>query len=238
VAVLDYVPLEIRVRLAFPMLEGPVRAVRIETARVLASIPSGELAKDQRALLEKALQEYVSSQQAMAERPEAQTNLGGLYAALGEHQKAAAAYKTAIDINPAYVPGFVNLADLYRAQGEETEAENLLRRAARVSPGNADVHHALGLSLVRQKRTKEGLEELRLASTLNTENPRYIYVYAVALNSIDEPEQAIMVLQGAHNQYPNNRDILSALVAFHRDMGNQEAARSYAEKLRTVSPSP
>jgi hypothetical protein len=91
VAVLDYMPLEIRVRLAFPMLEGSVRAVRIETARVLASIPSGELAKDQRALLEKALQEYVSSQQAMAERPEAhsgptQRGIGAIWAAVPSPQ--------------------------------------------------------------------------------------------------------------------------------------------------------
>jgi len=113
-----------------------------------------------------------------------------------------------------------------------------LRQAEKISPGNADVHHALGLSLVRQQRTKEGVEELRLASTLNTQNPRYIYVYAVALNSTGDPEKAILVLQGAHNQHPNNRDILSALVAFHRDAGNQEAARSYAEKLRSVLPSP
>ena len=69
-----------------------------------------------------------------------------------------------------------------------------------------DVHHALGLSLVRQKRANEGIEELRLASTLNPDNARYIYVYAVALNSTGKPEQAIMVLQGAHNRYPNNRD--------------------------------
>ena len=238
VAVLENMPLEIRVRLAFPMLEDPVRAVRIETARVLASIPTGELSKDQQALLGKALQEFILSQQAMAERPEAQTNLGGLYAALGEHEKAATAYTTAIDINPVYVPGYVNLADLYRAQGKEAEAEKMLRQAAKTSPGNADVHHALGLSLVRQQRTKEGVEELRLAATLNTQNPRYIYVYAVALNSTGKPEQAILVLQGAHNQHPNNPDILSALVAFHRDKGNQEAARSYAEKLRSVLPSP
>lgn len=238
VTVLDPVPLELRVRLAFPMLEDPVRAVRIETARVLAPIPTGELSKDQRALLDNALQEYIASQQAMAERPEAQTNLGGLYAGLGETEKATAAYTTAIELNPAYVPGYVNLADLYRAQGREAEAEKVLRQAAKVSPGNADVHHALGLSLVRQKRVKEGVEELRLASTLNTSNPRYVYVYAVALNSTGEPEQAILVLQSAHKRYPNNRDILSALVAFHRDRGDQEAARSYAEKLRTVSPSP
>jgi len=105
-----------------------------------------------------------------------------------------------------------------------------------VSPGNAEVHHALGLSLVRQQRTDEGVEELRLASTSAPDNARYIYVYAVALNSTGKPEQAVMVLQGAHNQYPNNPDILSALVAFHRDMGNEAAARGYADKLRAISP--
>lgn len=235
VAQLESVPAEIRVRLAFPMLEDPVRAVRIEAARSLASIPAGDLPEHQRLLLDKAVREYIAAQQAMAERPEAQANLGNLYAALGEAEQATVAYETAIDLNPAYVPAYVNLADLYRAQGKEAGAENALRRAARVSPGNADVHHALGLSLVRQQRTQEGVEALRLASTLNPDNPRYIYVYAVALNSTGEPEKAIMTLQGAHNRHPDNRDILSALVAFHRDAGNQAAARSYAEKLRGIS---
>ncbi len=235
VAQLESVPAEMRVRLAFPMLEDPVRAVRIEAARSLAPIPTGDLPEHQRLLLDKAVREYIAAQQAMAERPEAQANLGNLYAALGEAEQATVAYETAIDLNPAYVPAYVNLADLYRAQGKEAGAENALRRAARVSPGNADVHHALGLSLVRQQRTQEGVEALRLASTLNPDNPRYIYVYAVALNSTGEPEKAIMTLQGAHNRHPDNRDILSALVAFHRDAGNQAAARSYAEKLRGIS---
>lgn len=235
VAQLESVPAEMRVRLAFPMLEDPVRAVRIEAARSLAPIPTGDLPEHQRLLLDKAVREYIAAQQVMAERPEAQVNLGNLYAALGEAEQAAVAYETAIDLNPAYVPAYVNLADLYRAQGKEAGAENALRRAARVSPGNADVHHALGLSLVRQQRTQEGVEALRLASTLNPDNPRYIYVYAVALNSTGEPEKAIMTLQGAHNRHPDNRDILSALVAFHRDAGNQAAARSYAEKLRGIS---
>jgi predicted CXXCH cytochrome family protein len=236
VAALESVPADLRVPLAFPMLEDPVRAVRIEAARVLGSMPAGDLSTAQRALLEKALQEAVSAQQAMAERPEAQTSLGGLYAALGDVEQAVAAYKTAIELNAAYVPGYVNLADLYRAQGREAEAEKVLRQAARVNPENASVHHALGLSLVRQKRTDEGVEELRLAATLSPENVRYIYVYAVALNSTGKPEQAVMLLQGAHNQHPNNREILSALIAFHRDMGNQAAAQSYTGKLRALSP--
>jgi len=110
-----------------------------------------------------------------------------------------------------------------------------LRQALEVRTENADAHHALGLSLIRQKRTDEAVEELRLASMLVPDNARYIYVYAVALNSKGQAAQAVMVLQGAHNRFPNNVDILNALVAFYRDMGNQKAARTYAEKLQAIS---
>jgi tetratricopeptide (TPR) repeat protein len=218
------------------MLTDPVRAVRIEAARALADIPVGEFPSEQKAVLEAAVQEYIEAQQAMAERAAAQTNLGSLYAARGDFDHAVAAYETATEVNARYVPAYVNLADLYRAQGRETDAEKILRRGIKVTPENASLHHALGLSLVRQQHTSDALKELRLAYTLQSENVRYIYVYAVALHSTGKPEQAIMVLQGAHNAHPNNGDILNALVAFYRDAGNTAAARTYAEKLRSISP--
>jgi tetratricopeptide (TPR) repeat protein len=236
VRALEYAPADLRVRLAFAVMDDPVRAVRIEAARVLASIPAGELTTEQGTLLDNGFQEFIEAQQAMAERPEAQTNLGNLYAAKGETDKAVSAYTTAVDLNPVFSPAYVNLADLYRSQGNEAEAGNVLRDAIKVIPESADVHYALGLALIRQKHTDEALEELRLASTLNPDNAHYVYVYAIALNSTGKPKQAIMVLQGAHTAHPDNVEILNALVAFHRDMGNQSAARTYAGKLRTISP--
>mgnify|MGYP001817024465 FL=1 len=233
---LERVPLNMRVQLAFPGLEDPVLAVRMEAARVLSAVPAGELTAEQRTLLENGIEDYVAAQLASAERPEAQTNLGNLYAAQGELEQAETAYETAIDLNPVFTPGYINLADLYRVSGNETAAEKLLRRAIRVIPENADVHYALGLSLIRQQRGDEAIGELRLASTLNPDNAHYIYVYAVALNSTGKPEQAIMVLQGAHQAHPNNVEILNALVAFHRDLGNQAAANGFAGKLRAISP--
>jgi tetratricopeptide (TPR) repeat protein len=235
VGILDRTPLSIRVRLAFPMLDDPVRAVRIEAARVLAEVPAGELSTVQRASLEQALREYVTAQQASAERPESQTNLGNLYAAQGKDKPAITAYHTALELDPAYVPAHVNLADFYRSLGKETEAEKTLRRAAGIIPDSPAVHHALGLSLVRQKRNDAALEELQQAATLGPQSAQYVYVYAVALNSAGKQEQAIMVLQGAHNRFPNNTDILAALVAFHRDSGNMGAAQTYAGKLRSLS---
>ena len=78
--------------------------------------------------------------------------------------------------------------------------------------------------------------ELERAAGLNPDNPRYIYVYAVALNTAGQPRQALMLLQGAHNAHPVNTDILSALVAFHRDAGNSAQAARYAKKLEALAP--
>jgi len=233
---LEFAPPGIRARLAFMKLDDPVRAVRIELARSMLSVPADSLSPDQRSLLDKVLQEYIASQQANAERPEAQTNLGILYATQGQTNRAVKSYNTAIELNSAYTPAYVNLADLYRATNNETEAERILRRAIKVTPESADVHHALGLSLIRQKRVSEAIGQLQLATKLNPGNTRYVYVYAVALNSTGKAQQAVMVLQGAHTAHPANAQILSALVAFLRDMGKTEASRVYAEKLRAVLP--
>ncbi|MEA1888526.1 MAG: tetratricopeptide repeat protein [Pseudomonadota bacterium] len=232
---LEHAPLNLRVRLAFPLLDDDVRAVRILAARLLAPLPAGELKDDQRALLEKGIKEYIDSQEAMAERPEAQTNLAGLYAALGNTEKAISAYSTAIELNPVFTPAYVNLADLYRSQGDEKQAMKVLRDAIKVVPNNADLHHALGLSLVRQKQTGQAIKELKLAATLNTDNTRYSYIYAIALNSTGQSEQAVLALQGALAVHPDNVDILTALVSINRDMGNQQAAKIYAGKLRAIT---
>jgi tetratricopeptide (TPR) repeat protein len=218
------------------LLADPVRAVRIEVARVLAAIPAGELEEAQRAQFERAMVEYVDSQLAMAERPEAQVNLGNHYAARGATDSAIAAYETALELDSGFVPAYANLADLHRRNSDEAAAEKVLRRAIKISADNADLRHALGLSLIRQQRLPDGVVELQRAAKLSPENPRYVYVYAVALNSTGKPQQAIMVLQGAHNAHPNDRDILSALVTFNRDAGNDKQAASYAEKLQALLP--
>jgi predicted Zn-dependent protease len=174
----------------------------------------------------------VDSQLAMAERPEAQANLGNFYVARGEGDKAIAAYRTAMILEPRFVPARINLADFYSRSGNEAQAEAVLREGITENPSNGDLQHALGLTLIRQKRLPEAVTALQLGARLSPGNPRYVYVYAVALNSTGQARQAIMVLQGAHNAHPNDRDILSALVAFNRDACNDEQAARYAQKLK------
>jgi predicted CXXCH cytochrome family protein len=231
-ALLAQAPLEVRVRMAFPMLEDPVRAVRIAAAQVLAGIPAGELDAAQQALLDRATAEYRASQRLGAERPEAQVNLGNLAVAQGREAEAITAYTTANELSPWFVPGYVNLADLYRTRGDTTQAEAVLRKGLEHVPDNAALRLALGLALVRDQRYPEALVELRQAAAAETGEAHYAYVYAVALHSTGDPAQAISVLEEALKRHPDNREILEALVSFHRDRGDTAAAQRYAGRLQ------
>ena len=109
-------------------------------------------------------------------------NLGNLYVQRHDVGAAIAEYRKAIEIDPTFVAAYANLADLYRAGGSEGEVEKTLRQGIARNPREAILHHALGLSLIRQKRNVEGLPELRTATSLAPTSGRFAYVYAVAVN--------------------------------------------------------
>lgn len=231
VSILDRTPYNVRARLAFPMLEDPVRMVRIAAARVLADIPIGDLDPERRALLTRVENEYIAAQMANAERPEAWTNLGNFYAAKRVWRKAIEVYRKAIETGPVFVPSYTNLADLYRVLGDEANAEKVLQEGLVWNEDDATIRHTLGLSLVRQGRIDEALIELAIATRRAINNPRFVYVYAVALNSTGKAMDAIRALTSAHDQFPNDQDILQALISFNRELGNDELVRIYTSKL-------
>jgi Flp pilus assembly protein TadD len=225
-----------RLPLAGPALANPIRAVRIEAARLLAPLPSNAMTAEQRRLFEAAMHEYIETQHANAERAEPHLNLGWLYTQRGRFAEAEAAYRTALRLQPTFVPAYVNLADLARVQGNDDDGERLVREGLAVAPDSADLQHALGLVLVRQQRTREAVAALEQAARLAPENPRYSYVYAVALHSTGSPRRAIAALQQALTRSPHDRDILLALATFHRDLGDVDAAIGFAERLVAVVP--
>jgi tetratricopeptide (TPR) repeat protein len=220
-----------RVRLAAPLLADPIRAVRIEAASLLAATPPERLTADQKGALESAVSELISSEMATAERPENHMNLSLLYAQMGRATDAENELKIALRLDPEFVPAMVNLADLYRSEQREDEAHQLLEKAIAAAPNAAEPIHALGLLKVRQKQYQEALRLLAKAAALQPSNVRYSYVYAVALHSSGQVDQAIAVLQQAHQRRPADRDVLMGLITFEREKGNVALATTYANEL-------
>jgi tetratricopeptide (TPR) repeat protein len=221
---------------AVALLWDDLKAVRIEAARLLAVVPADRLPAQVRGQLAQGIQEYIAVQEFNAERPEAQLNLGALYADQGRYQDAELAYGKAIGRQPRFVPAYVNMAHLLSGREREQEADGLLRRGLELNPKSADLEHALGLSLVRQKRLDEATAALARAAELAPENPRYSYVYAVALQSGGKLDQAIEVLEDSHRRHPGDIDTLFALATFHRDAGRPKAALKFARKLQELMP--
>ena len=225
-----------RIGMAFSLLEDPIRAVRLEAVRVLAAVPSDHWSATQRSVFERALAEYLESQQVNADRPESHFRLGIAYQGLGRLEAAERAYETALKVDSGFVGAYINLADLFRLQNREKEGEQSLGKALAIDPNNADVHHALGLLRVRQKRHGEALDSLERAVQLRPDYPIYNYVFAIALNSTGATDRALEVLKDAHQRNPANRELLSALITINRERGRVEDAATYARKLLQLSP--
>ncbi len=219
-----------------PLLNDPIRAVRIEAGEVLAGTPLNGLTPEVANDLNKAIDEYIACLEVNADRPESHMNLGLLYEKLGQLDKAENEFKSAISIDPMFAPAAVDLADLYRAQNKDQEGEHVLRDAIARMPLDASLQYALGLVMIREKHYVQALQLLASAAHKDPENARYNYVYAVALKDADRKSEAIGTLEASINLHPYDRDSLASLVNWLGRSGNSNKALVYAERLAQLEP--
>lgn len=228
--------IEQRWSLAQHLLDDERLAIRSNAAVALAPMLERDLLQADRTRLQAAIADYVETQELNADRPEALTNIGNLYSMTGEVEAAQAAYADALQLDEDFVPALVNQADLHRRLGRETDAARLLEAARTVAPENAGVRHALGLSLVRQRRLPEAIEELAEAARLGTADSRYAYTLGIALNSVNRSEEAVNTLEAALDRFPGDAELLFALTTIERDRGNYERALHHLQELLERQP--
>ena len=223
-------PPQRRWRQAKHLLQDELLAVRSEAAPLLAPALSS-LPQQDRATLRRGLAEYLQVQEFNADRPDAHTNIGNLHVSVGEYGLAEAAFKTALELNPNWVPALVNLADLHRRNGRDAQGGALLQRAHQVAADAPEVLLAKAFWLVRQGRAAKALPLLAEAHRLAPDNARSVYAYAVALNSTGQAERALEVLDSALNQRPADEQLLRAAAGIAMELGLGEAENRYLQRL-------
>jgi predicted CXXCH cytochrome family protein len=219
-----------------PLLSDPVRAVRIETAEVLAGAANGVLPESSAAALDAAIREYLDVQRQNDDRPEAHLNLSSLYIRQKRFDRAEAELKLSLALDPSFAPAAVNLADLYRGLGRDDEGEAVLRQALRRMPQDASILNALGLCMVRRRQKAQALDMFAAAARLDPSVANYSYTFAVALNDAGHTKEAIQTLERCIELHPYDRESLAALVAFCDQTGDTAKALKYAETLAELEP--
>ncbi|MCM3870238.1 MAG: tetratricopeptide repeat protein, partial [Pyrinomonadaceae bacterium] len=233
---LDRLPAEQKLAEVAPLVRDPIRAVRIQAARVLAGAPIDQLEATLRQQFEAALAEYKQAQIYNSDTPSGNLNLAIVETNLKQFDSAVAHYQTAIQLDPEFMPARVNLGNLYNQLGRNADAEREFRAAIERASNNGDLHYSLGLLLAEEKRLDEAAEELGKAARLMPDRLRVHYNYALALQQGGKMKEAEAVWLRAFRLNPQDLEVVNALVLFYAQQEKWDQALPYAQALVKLTP--
>lgn len=203
---------------------------------MLVQPPETTLNAQDKKRLEKTLAEYREVQAYAADRGFSHTNLGNLEQALGRSRNAEKHYRKAIEVEPIFIPAYVNLADIYRERRDEGQVRTILSQALALQPEAPTVHYAMAMSYVRSGEKDKAVEYLQRAATAAEPNPRFVYTYALLLQDLGDNKAARQQLQRAYALQPTNPDVSYSLMQSYQASGDYRQALHYAKKLRALIP--
>lgn len=232
---LEGLPRERRL-VAAPLLDDPSRLVRVAAGFLLADLPVELLPPKLQPALAEAVAAYVAAQELDLDRPEARANRAQLHLKQVRAEEAERDYRAALRLDPSAGLIAAQFAELLRRTGREDQAEAMLRSVLAVDPRSGAALHALGLSLVRQKRLPEALGSLAQASEAEPGNPRYAFVHAVALRSAGRAQQARSVLEENLARHPGHVDTAVALLQEALQNRDHGRAAQLAKRLTALRP--
>lgn len=183
----------VRLEAAGALLGDELRAVRLAALRSLAGVAaSGEaIAPAQRTALDRARRDLESFLAANADVAEAHTTYGSVRLDEGRFDEAEAAFRRAVELDPGFAGGYVNLAEVLRVSGHESEALRVFSDAIERIPGSAELHYGQGLAWVRARRLPDAAEAFARARRLAPGDSHYALAYVLALESLGRIDRAL-----------------------------------------------
>jgi tetratricopeptide (TPR) repeat protein len=211
------------------------RLVRIRAAQSLARIPDIRLSEPQVLSFKKATEEYLAAIMARPDQWSSHYNLGNYYLSRQDLRHAATAYETAIRFDKTEVPPWVNLSITYARQGETGKAEEALRQALALEPGNAEANFNMGLLKVEGNDPAQAEKHLRRALKTDPQMAPAAYNLCVILGD-KRVNEAVSFCRRAAEIHPLNGRYAWTLAYFLDKKGERQAAAETLEALLNRQP--
>jgi predicted CXXCH cytochrome family protein len=227
-------PPEEALKVVFPGIKDPTRAVRLEATRVLSEVPAAAWPEAKKSAFDKSLAELQDVYWYQSDFPQGRFNIGNLYLALRQPGPAEEQYRRAIEIDERFFPTRMNLALLYNATGRNDKAEEQYRAVLAHYPDNGEAAYMLGLLLVEENRHADAEAFLRQAGNRLPNLPRVHYNLGLLLQLLGKPDEAREELLRALDLDPNDADYLHAVAEHYTRRRQWDKAKPYAERLTTL----
>ena len=102
------------------------------------------------------------------ESPSAHLNLSLVQQSYFDLPAATRSARTALDLDPGFVPALVQYSRLLYGAGDSAQAQRVVQQAAALPPEKATVHSALGFVLLGQAKTDAAVAEFERAIQINS----------------------------------------------------------------------
>ena len=116
---------------------------------------------------------------------------------MGDYPRADAMSQKAVALDSSYAPALTLQGQLLVMKGETNKGRELLERACKIDPANAEAHFQLGAVMDRSKRHAEAAAEFEKVIALDPNNPRAYDYLALNLEPLGEIEKAEQAYQKA-----------------------------------------
>jgi predicted CXXCH cytochrome family protein len=211
-----------------PLLSDQYKAVRTAAAQSLLTL---QIAKEDSHAYTKAFYELLTSNEISAWRGEGRVNQGNLAMRTGDQIGTEIAYKGSIDADPYFPVGYLNLADLYRAKGNEKLVSQVLLSGMDKVPQSAEIAYAYGLHLVRIKKLEPALEHFKNAMLLDNLNAQLAYTYVLALDGNSKSTEALSELKRLIPQYQQQRQLIELGMYLSQKLNKTATFQSFLKQL-------
>ena len=182
---------------------------------------------------------YLALQMEDADHALAYVNIADSLCDRGAHERAAAALREAVQLDPSMPGVYARLAGVYAALGRHDRARRLFLRELRQSPGDLDALLDLGCLLIEMHRPAEAAEKFRRVLEIESDNADAHYelgVLALSENRLDEARRSLRLVLRLD---PGDHRARRRLADVHSRAGrHREAQVILTEQARTLRDAP
>ncbi len=162
--------------------------------------------------------------------------LGMCYRDLELYQKAEAAFKKALALNPQDSAVYYQLGMVTMEQGYSREAEGYFREGLNINHDHALILIALGRLYIKTRQARNAISELQRATSIDTTLWEGWLELGHAHMDLREWKRALSALEQARQNNPHAPEIYSAMANCYLKMSNRAEARQMVNEALARDP--
>ena len=162
-------------------------------------------------------------------------NLGNIYGDLRDYEKARYFYERAKDIDPDYLPVYVNIAAVLDREGKYALAHDYLVKVIRFRPDSIEANYNLGFHYLREGQPEKAIPHLQRLSDNKQFGDRVLFYLGIAFKQKGQLGRAVTYFKMAMEKNPRNIKLhLHLAEIFYRIGDHKQAKREVAKAINLM----